>query len=204
MKNYLVELIGTFFLVFVIALTGNPLAIGSILMVMVYMGGHISGAHYNPAVTLGVLIRKKIETKEAIVYMAFQVIGAFLAALLYYLIYGKTFAPAPDPGFNILKSVLIEGTFTFALVMVVLNVAIHKKTEGNSYYGLAIGFTFLAAVFAGGPISGGAFNPAVGLGPILMDTFAGGSSMGNLWVYIVGPFGGGIVAGLIFNYLNSD
>ena len=204
MKNYLVELIGTFFLVFVITLTGNPIAIGSILMVMVYMGGHISGAHYNPAVTLGVLIRKKIETKEAIVYMAFQVIGAFLAALLYYLIYGKSFAPAPDPGFNILKSVLIEGTFTFALVMVVLNVTTHKKTEGNSYYGLAIGFTFLAAVFAGGPISGGAFNPAVGLGPILMDTFTGGNSIGNLWVYLVGPFGGGIVAGIIFNYLNSD
>ena len=204
MKNYLVELIGTFFLVFVIALTGNPIAIGSILMVMVYMGGHISGAHYNPAVTLGVLIRKKIETKDAISYMIFQVIGAFLAALLYYLIYGKTFAPAPDPGFNIIKSVLIEGTFTFALVMVVLNVATHKKTEGNSYYGLAIGFTILAAAFAGGPISGGAFNPAVGLGPILMDTFTGGDSIGNLWVYLVGPFGGGIVAGIIFNYLNKD
>ena len=204
MKNYLVELIGTFFLVFVIALTGNPIAIGSILMVMVYMGGHISGAHYNPAVTLGVLIRKKIETKDAISYMAFQVIGAFLAALLYYLIYGKTFAPAPDPGFHIIKSVLIEGTFTFALVMVVLNVATHKKTEGNSYYGLAIGFTILAAAFAGGPISGGAFNPAVGLGPILMDTFTGGDSIGNLWVYLVGPFGGGIVAGIIFNYLNKD
>jgi aquaporin Z len=205
MKNYLTELIGTFFLVLVIGLTGNPIAIGSILMVMVYMGGHISGAHYNPAVTLAILIRKKIEAKEAIMYMVFQIAGAALAAVTFYLIYGKTFAPAPASGFHHnLKPLLIEIMFTFALTSVVLNVATSKKTEGNSFYGLAIGFTVLAAAFAGGPISGGAYNPAVATGPILIDTIMGGHSICNLWIYLVGPFAGAIIAALVFKLTNAD
>src|SRR5687768_10179402 len=126
MKNYLTEFTGTFFLVFVIALTGNPIAIGCILMVMVYMGGHISGAHYNPAVTLALWMRKKIEMKEALIYMLFQVAGAFCAALVYYLIKGWSFAPAPNTEINILKPLFIEVAFTFALALVVLNVATSK------------------------------------------------------------------------------
>src|SRR5688572_16491401 len=118
MKKYITEFIGTFFLVLVIGLSGNPLAIGSILMVMLYMGGHISGAHYNPAVTLALLMRKKIESKEAIVYMVVQVVGALTAALFVYLLTGETFGPAPKPGFNILKPVFLEGAFTFALASV--------------------------------------------------------------------------------------
>jgi len=204
MKNYLVEFIGTFFLVLVIGLSGNPIAIGCILMVMVYMGGHISGAHYNPAVTLAVLIRKKIDQKEAVMYMVSQVAGAFLAALMVFLTLGDTFAPAPKEGYNLLKPLFIEGAFTFALASVVLNVATSKKTEGNSFYGLAIGFTIMAAAFAGGGISGGAYNPAVGIGPIVMDTINGGDSIGNLWIYLVGPFAGGALGGFIFNYTNSE
>ena len=205
MKNAIVEFIGTFFLVFVVLLTGNPIAIGTILMVMIYMGGHISGAHYNPAVTLAVLVRGKIKAGEAMMYMIVQIIGAVVAAVMYYLIYHKTAAPAPDPHFNILKPLAIEIIFTFALASVVLNSATSKKTAGNSFYGLAIGFTVLAAAFAGGPISGGAFNPAVGTGPILVDTIIGhGHSINALWIYLVGPFTGGGVAGLLFNYLNPD
>ncbi|PCJ84327.1 MAG: porin [Flavobacteriales bacterium] len=204
MKNYLTELIGTFFLVLVIGLTGNPIAIGCILMVMVYMGGHISGAHYNPAVTLAILIRKKIDGKEAGMYMLFQVIGAALAALSFYLINGSTFAPAPNAEINVLKPLFVEIVFTFALASVVLNVATHSKTEGNSFYGLAIGFTVLAAAFAGGSISGGAYNPAVGLGPILIDACFGGGSMGNLWLYLAGPLVGGAMAGIVFKIVNPD
>jgi aquaporin Z len=201
----LVEFIGTFFLVFVILLSGSPLAIGCILMVMVYMGGHISGAHYNPAVTLGVLIRGKIKMNEALMYMLVQLIGAIGAATIFYLIYGHTAAPAPDPHYNVLKALAIEMIFTFALVSVVLNVATSKNTAGNSFYGLAIGFTVLAGAIAGGPISGGAFNPAVGSGPILVDTIIGhGDSIKYIWIYLVGPFTGGAVAGLVFNYLNPD
>ena len=205
MKNYLTELIGTFFLVLVVGLTGNPIAIGSTLMVMVYMGGHISGGHYNPAVTLAVMLRKKIEMKEALIYMLFQLLGAILAALTYYIIFATTFAPHPESGFhNNIKPLLVEIIFTFALASVVLNVATSKKTAGNSYYGLAIGFTVLAAAFAGGPISGGAFNPAVGTGPILVDTIMGGHSIGNLWIYLLGPFTGGALAAMVYKFVNPD
>jgi len=204
MRNYLVELIGTFFLVFVIGLTGNPIAIGCILMVMVYMGGHISGAHYNPAVTIAILIRKKIETKEALLYIVSQIVGAALAAICYKFIMGSTFAPAPGAEASMTSALLIEIIFTFALVSVILNVATHSKTAGNSYYGLAIGFTILAAAFAGGPISGGAYNPAVGTGPILIDVLMGGGSIGNLVIYWLGPVIGGVVAALVFKYINPD
>jgi aquaporin Z len=106
------------------------------------------------------------------------------------------------PG-NLTGALLVEMLYTFALALVVLNVATAKKTEGNSFYGLAIGFTIVVAAFAGGPISGGAFNPAVGFGPILIDTLHGGTSMHYLWLYIVGPLLGGGLAGLIFRYQNG-
>jgi len=198
------ELIGTFFLVFVIGLTGNPLAIGAILMAMVFMGGHISGAHYNPAVTLAVLIRKKIDTKDAMIYMVMQIIGAFLGALAHHYMYGKTFAPMPDTSINIIKPLFIEAVFTFALASVVLNVATHSKTSNNSFYGLAIGFTVLAAAFAGGSISGGAFNPAVGIGPTLTNAIFAGGTMQYLWLYLVGPFLGGAIAGIWFKMSHPE
>lgn len=205
MNKYLTELIGTFFLVLVIGLTGNPIAIGGILVVMVYMGGHISGAHYNPAVTLAVYLRKKIEAKDAMMYMIFQITGAILAAVIYHLVKGHAFAPTPAEGFHYnLKPLMIEMLFTFALTMVILNVATHSKTSGNSFYGIAIGVTVLAAAFAGGPISGGAYNPAVAIGPILIDTIMGGSSLNTIWIYIVGPFVGSAIAAIVYTYINPE
>ena len=205
MKNYLVEFIGTFFLVFVIALTGNPIAIGGILMVMVYMGGHISGAQYNPAVTFALLIRGKMTIAEAIKYMGFQILGAATAAACYYFLTAKTFAPMPDSTINPLKPLFIEIVFTFALALVVLMVATHSKTQGNSYYGLAIGFTVMAAAYAGGKISGGAYNPAVGIGPIVIDSIFGyGYAMPYLWLYIVGPLLGGTAAGVAFRIISPE
>jgi len=199
MKNYLVELIGTFFLVLVIGMTGNPIAIGVMLMVMVYMGGHISGAHYNPAVTIGVLIRGKIEMKDAVLYIISQLIGASLAAFAVLWITGYTIEVAPASWATSLKVLVVEAAFTFALVSVVLNVATHPKTAGNSFYGLAIGFTVMAGAFAGGHVSGGAYNPAVGTGPILIDAILGdGSTTNNLWYYWVGPLLGGILAAVTY------
>ncbi|HKR07270.1 MAG TPA: aquaporin [Bacteroidia bacterium] len=217
MGKYIIEFIGTFFLVFVIALTTNdpqiwagggtpfaPLAIGTMLMVMVYMGGHISGAHYNPAVTLACWINKKIESKDAITYMIVQVIGAIAAALMFYFIFGRTAnAPAPLAGFEYnFKPMLVEMFFTFALAMVVLNVAVSKDVAGNSYYGMAIGFTILASAYAGGPVSGGAFNPAVGIGPTLVSSMLGGGSCEYLWIYLVGPLAGGVLAAVVYKITN--
>ncbi|HAP01658.1 MAG TPA: porin [Bacteroidetes bacterium] len=208
MKNYLVEFIGTFFLVLVIALSRDPIAIGAILMVMVYMGGHISGAQYNPAVTLAVWMNGAMKMNEMIMYMIAQVAGAVAAAVFYYLLAGRgdDFYPHPpgDMQALTLKALAVEAAFTFALVMVVLNVAVSKKTSGNSYFGLAIGFTIMAAATAGGKISGGAYNPAVATGPMLFDLYIGGNGYQFLWIYIVGPFSGAIAAAMTYKFLNAE
>jgi aquaporin Z len=200
----LTEFIGTFFLVLTVGLTvlngtpAAPLAIGSALMVMVYMGGHISGGHYNPAVTLSVLLRGAMERRDVVPYWVAQVAGALAAAAIVQVVTGSTFAPAPGVDSSTLAAVLVEVLFTFALCLVVLNTATADETAGNSYFGLAIGFTVMVGAFAGGGISGGAFNPAVGTGPILWSTVAGGGSLGNLWLYLVGPLLGGWLAAIVF------
>jgi aquaporin Z len=208
MKNYLKEVIGAFFLVLTIGLTAiggvamAPLAIGSALMVMVYMGGHISGGHYNPAVSLAVMMRGKLDSKELLPYWVSQVVGAFLAAAVVYAISGQTFAPAPGADATTMGALLIEFLFTFALCLVVLNTATASGTEGNSFYGLAIGFTVMIGAFSGGGISGGAFNPAVGIGPIVMNSIAGDGSFGDIWLYLVGPLLGAVVAAMVFKIQN--
>jgi aquaporin Z len=205
MRNYLTEFIGTFFLVLTVGLTvvGEvslaPLAIGASLMVMVYMGGHVSGAHYNPAVSFAVLLRGKMSSVgEFFGYVASQLAGAVVAALVVYGILGQSFVPAPAEQASITGALLIEILYTFALALVVLNSAASAKTHGNSFYGLAIGFTIVVAAFAGGPISGGAFNPAVGLGPALLHAMVGGGPVGHVWIYLVGPLAGGALAAIVF------
>jgi aquaporin Z len=204
MKKYITEFIGTFFLVLAIGLTGNPIAIGTMLMVMVYMGGHISGAHYNPAVSIAMIIRGLLSVKEAINYILSQLAGAILAALLVNWLGGAVMEIAPSDSASILQILVVEAIFTFALVLVILNVATNPKTEGNSYYGLAIGFTIMAAAFAGGKISGGVYNPAVGTGPILVDAIMGdGNTLSNLWYYLVGPITGAVLGAYVYK-LTAD
>ena len=210
MNRYVTELIGTYFLVLTIGLTGlgntpfAPLAIGSALMAMVYMGGHISGAHYNPAVSLAILMRGKMESRDFVPYMIAQVFGAILAAGTVLLILGSPFAPAPAADAGLPAVLASEFVFTFALALVVLHVATADDTAGNDYYGLAIGFTVMVGAFAVGPVSGGAFNPAVGVGPILIDTIAGEGSLANLWIYLAAPFLGGAAAAMVFKVQSPD
>jgi aquaporin Z len=204
MRSYLTEFIGTFFLVLTIGLTvlgGTPfapLAIGASLMIMVFMGGHISGAHYNPAVSVACAMRKKLPWSEVAPYVAAQLLGAMAAAFTVYGLLDQTFTLAPAEGFSATRAVVVEGLYTFALALVVLNVATIQKTKGNSFYGLAIGFTIVVAAFAGGPLSGGAFNPAVGFGPILVHSILGDGTLGTLWIYFVGPLLGAVVAAAAF------
>ncbi len=206
MHRYLTELIGTFFLVLTIGLTTvqgaamAPLAIGSVLMVMVYMGGHISGAHYNPAATLGVFLVGRTTIRELIAYWVSQLAGAFLAALVVRGVVGETFAPVPGPDVGTWGMVWAEVLFTFALVLVILNVAVSSATEGNSYFGLAIGFTVMVGAWAVGPVSGAAFNPAVGVGPTLLHATAGDGSFDWLWVYLGAPLAGGVLAAVVFRF----
>lgn len=200
MARYLTEFIGTFFLVFTIGMVVTaesalaPLAIGAVLMVMVYLGGHISGAHYNPAVTVALLLRGKLSPGDGAPYLVAQLLAAFLASGAVFLVAGDTFAPAPGAGASVAQAFLVEALFTFALVLVILNVATAKATEGNDYYGLAIGFTVMAGTFAVGNVSGAAFNPAVGTGPIVFQAIVAGGSLGNLWLYWAAPLAGSVVA----------
>jgi len=204
MNKYLMELVGTFFLVFTIGCTvvGNgagvlaPLAIGSALMVMVFAGGHISGGHYNPAVTLGVWLRGKCATKDVAPYMISQMIGSVLAALAVKFL--KTGAVVTPMSLSTLPALLAEFLFTFALVFVVLNTATAKGTAGNSFYGLAIGFTVMTGAFAVGNISGGAFNPAVAVGITVMRL----AEWPSIWVYWLAEFVAGTAAALLFRAVN--
>lgn len=204
MIKYVTEFIGTLFLVLTIGLSviGQspmaPLAIGLGLMVMVYMGGHISGAHYNPAVTVAMMLRAKLPAGEAIPYIVSQLLGATVAAVITYVITGQTFAPAPGATASPVAVLLVEILFTFALVLVIFNVATHPKTRGNAYYGLAIGMTVATGAFAGGDVSGGAFNPAVGIGPTLVNAILSGGGFGSLWYYLAGPLAGAALAAVVY------
>ena len=200
MGKYITEFIGTFFLVLSVALTGNALAIGATLMVMVFAGGHLSGAHYNPAVTLAVLIRGKVSSSDAIIYIIVQIIAAIVAALIARWFMGNIGAPAMDLTGKTAKAFIAELIGTFALAYVVLNVATSKGTTGNSFYGLAIGFTVFPMASAFGSISGGAFNPAVAVGATIIQAFA----LKNIWIYLVACFGGGFLAALVFNFVNKE
>lgn len=206
MKKYLFEFIGAFFLVLTVGMTVitpgavegfAPLAIGSVLAVMIFATGHISGGHLNPAVTLGVLLRGKISLNDAVFYWIAQLLAGVVAALTVGLMKPAlpTTALVNLDGF-ILAALLAEFFFTFALVFVVLNVATAKGTDGNSFYGWAIGFTVLVGAYAVGGISGGAFNPAVALGGSVMKIFA----WGNIWIYLLAELLGGAVAAYAFRF----
>jgi aquaporin Z len=204
MNKYLTEFIGTFFLVLTIGcsvLIGGsgviaPLAIGSSLMAMIYAGGHISGGHYNPAVTLGVWFRGRCPTKDVVPYWVAQVLGAIIASLVLNYLKGG-FGDKPMV-LKIGPALVAEFVYTFALVYVVLNSATAKANAGNSFYGLAIGFTVMAGAFAVGSVSSAAFNPAVAVGISIM----GLSAWSNLWVYLIANFLGGWLAGMTFKCIN--
>ena len=204
----LAEFIGTFVLVLVIGLAGQqdgvtaPLAIGMALTVAVYAGGHISGAHYNPAVSVAAWLRGALPAREIGPYIAAQAAGAFAASFLTYKLLGTATHVAPDQGVSALKALTGEAVWTFVLAYVVLNVATVKSAAGNSYYGLAIGGTVMTGAYAIGGITGGAFNPAVGLVTALFGLLVGDTVSPHVWVYAVGPVTGGVVAALVFKVMH--
>jgi aquaporin Z len=206
MRRYATEFIGTFFLVFTVCTAARahaallPVAVGAVLAAMVFAGGHISGGHYNPAVSLAAFVRGKLSALDLACYIGAQLLaGAAAAGVTRYVGRGdvKAFTLA---GSDVVAAFIVELLFTFALAYVVLNVATSKDHPNNSFYGLAIGFTVLAGAAAVGGISGGAFNPAVGLGVVL----AGLAGASTIWIYIVATLVGGAAAGFVFRALNPD
>jgi aquaporin Z len=199
MPRYVTELVGTYFLVLFVGLAVvpaspfAPLTIGLGLTALVYMGGPVSGAHYNPAVTIAFRVQGHMRSGDLFPYLAVQFVGAALATLTVGMLLGATFAPAPAVDASIGAVLAVEFVFTFLLMLVILNVAVPEEVKGNQYYGVAIGLTIAAAAFAGGGISGGAYNPAVGLGTALVHGFAG-----HEWIYLVGPIAGSLAAVPVF------
>ena len=201
-KKLTVEFIGTFLFLFVVGMATNkagagalaPLAIGAVLMVMVFSGGHISGGHFNPAVSTAVFLRGRMASNEWTGYVVVQFVAVILAGLMVRIVGGHE-AHAAFAGAG--RMLIAEFLMTFALVWVVLHVATARGTEGNSFYGLAIGFTVLAGAFAVGGISGGAFNPAIAVG--LMVT--GLLKWSNIWIYFLADILGAVAAAMAFLYV---
>jgi aquaporin Z len=210
LNKAIVEFIGAFFLIFTIGMTVvapgvppgfAPLAIGSALMVMIFAGGHISGGHFNPAVSLAVFLRGKATLNDTITYWVAQILAAIVAGFL--VIFMKSFQspPAPttlDPA--PVPALIGEFLFTFALCWVVLNAATARGTSGNSFYGLAIGFTVLTGAYAVGAVSGGAFNPAVVIGAAVMGLI----TWSGIWIHLIGNILGAVVAAYAFRFLSPE
>lgn len=204
--KYVYEFIGTFFLVFTVGMAVlephsagmlAPLAIGTVLGVMVYAGGHVSGGHYNPAVSLAVFLRGKLSQKDLGLYWIVQLIAAVIAGCVTCYFKGEpaqSFVPVETA-----KAFIAEFLFTFALCFVVLNVAIAKANKNNSFYGWAIGFIVLVGAYVVGPISGAAFNPAVALGITVLKL----SAWSNLWIFIAANLLGGVCAAAVFKRVDA-
>ncbi|MDX6248017.1 MAG: aquaporin [Kribbellaceae bacterium] len=204
-RKYAVEFIGAFFLVFTVGTavaSGSalaPLAIGTSLMVMIYAGGHVSGGHFNPAVTMAALVRGRIATRDAVGYWIAQVVAGVVAAVIVRAIVNTgRVATLHLAGHALAAAFVAELLFTFALSWVVLNVATSKDHPNNSFYGLAIGFTVVAGAFAVGGLSGGVFNPAVAIGGAVMGYFA----WSTIWIYLVVELAAGAAAGIVFRAIN--
>ena len=211
-KKLTAEFIGTFLLTLTVCMTSyakvsadlQPLAVGIVLIGLIYAGGYISGAVFNPAVTLAIWLRGRLSTKEAGLYSITQFLGSVAAAFTtIFLTSAKpiVFPIEPPPQyFGILPAILAEIIGAFALVWVVLNVATSKTIEGNSFYGIAIGCTLTGLVYTLGSVSGSVFNPAISAATIIAQL----SNWQNLWIYLIGGFGGAALAGIVYKFVNPD
>lgn len=198
MKAYLMELIGTFFLTVALIATGKPLAVGAVLMALVYIGGHISGAHYNPAVSLAMWLRGALPAEEVLWYMGSQLIGAFLAAAYFKQVFGSAFVPKLIPSINMWPGIS-EALLTFLFCLAFLTVVLSRKFKPTSVQGFVIGFTFMAILFGGS-----VYNPAIVAGTALHKLFVAGAGgvARDMLVYIVSPLIGGALAAWAFAYFN--
>ena len=203
MKNYLTELFGTFFLVLIIGINGNPLAIGFGLMVLIYLGFHSSGAHYNPIVTLAMLFRKEISLLNSINYIIFQILGAILAGSAVFFLTSVTMEVQPNLSATVYQILGYEVLFTYLYVYAFLTVTSHPKLKNNTFYGLVLGATIMVGLFSSIQTSGGVFNPATSVGVTLSHLFIGdGVSKYYLWYYLVGPALGGLIATAHYSLIN--
>ena len=207
MRRYITEFIGTFGLVLTIGCVVlsesslAPLAIGGVLAALVFAGGHISGAHYNPAVTLAVFLRGRVRGVDVLPYFGAQIAGGLLGGVAARMIVNPaSIEPRSFSGQGIAVALFAEFLFTFFLAYVVLNVATSQDHADNSFYGLAIGFILFAGAASVGGFSGAAFNPAVAIAASAIGIL----SWSAIWIFLVANFAGGAIAALVFRLLNPE
>jgi glycerol uptake facilitator-like aquaporin len=202
MHAYITEALGAFFLVLVFGFTGEPLAIGLTLMALVYIGFPVSGAHYNPAVSFAFFLKRKLSFSEFLGYIAFQLIGAFAAAYILYLLSGSVFYVEPPSDTNLYQQAFAEFFFVAIFVLVMLMLSLSKIHRGNQLVGLVVGLTFGAMLMVSTQISGGVLNPATAVGTALFDLIRGNDSYVHLLLYVIAPVFGGALAAFTFDYFN--
>jgi len=206
MKKLIIEFIGTFFLFFGIGSTAAsgidpavaPIAVGTLLAAVIYAGGHISAAHFNPAVTVAFYLCGRTRAQEVFPYIASQLLAAAIGALCVFLVHSPQ--ELAQASVSAGPSLLAEFLFTFALVFVILNVAAAKALEGNGFYGIAIAMVVVGGAYAVGSVSAAVFNPAVALGGMLLGILPWSA----LWIYLVANLGGAVVAAIVFRIVNED
>ncbi|MEP0005822.1 MAG: aquaporin [Balneola sp.] len=204
-KKYLVEFIGSFFLVLAYGLSGDAFAIGFILSALIYIGALTSGAHYNPAISLGAFFLKRISASEFLGYVIAQIIGAFLAAATVLFISSSVFyveAPINSLFYNQLG---VETLLTFVLALVAYVAWIGNPNHKSvATYSFVMGFALVALFIMSQNISGGIFNPALSLGTSVLDYFLGGSSYKDIPLYTIGPFLGATMAAFMYKFIIED
>ncbi|GAB5407651.1 MAG: aquaporin [Balneolaceae bacterium] len=204
MRKYVMEAIGTFFLAIAMGLSGNALAIGLMLAAMIYTGMHISGAHFNPAVSFAYFIQRKITFNTFSGYWISQSLGAFAAAGVILFIANDVFYLEPPVSTDIYEQGIIELLLTMALVLTYLNVASNKVLTSEKSYGLVIGLVLSGMIYLGFNVSGAVFNPAISIGTSAVDFLAiQGSSFKYIPLYTLAPIAGGALAILFYQYLND-
>jgi aquaporin Z len=203
MKKTLMELLGTFFFVLTIIMTGNPFAIAAMLMAWVYIAGYVSGAHFNPMVTLAVALRSRSTSIHIAWYMAAQTIGVFLACAAAMFLGSEIVIPAP--AVPLAQAFFVEALLAFVLAFVVLVVATSDKFKTSHVFGFAIGFTIPALIALGATTSGGLFNPAIALGVNIFGLLNGTTIVWqDLGMYLAGAFAGGALAAVAFNFFFEE
>lgn len=205
-RKYVVEFVGTFFLVMCICMTMGgsighlaPLAIGLTLVMLVYAGGYLSGAHFNPAVSVAVYLRGKLTAGDLLPYIVGQCLGAVLAAMLAGFLLSSNHAEPLTKELDIIPALIAELLGTILYVYVFLNMFTTRRTSGNTYFGLAIGLAYLGCLYTFNSVSEGAFNPAVALG----FAMAGLTSWSSIWIFLVANFLGGVLAAFLSQYVNG-
>lgn len=203
MQKYLMELVGTMFLTMAITLTGNPIAIGFMLAAMIIVGGHVSGGHFNPAVSLALFLRNRLSLHDTMLYVVMQTAGALVAIMFFNAITNTVFVPDIAAELPLWISIFMEAALTFVFCWVIVTLVVRTVDRQSAHYHMPVlvGFTLMTIAFVGG-----LFNPAVGLAAFISNIIKNGTfvEMNHLLIYVIAPLVGSVVAAYGYQYFNDN